>query len=552
MACVGSIDEHRAATEPASPLSGSAPGAPDGSPISPPAANDRSPKPDPGPLPPTDGPSPALYRLTAAQYRNSIKDLFGNDVDVGFELERDTPAAGLLAVGTGFATVSERGAELYEAAARRVARSVFASDARSASVMSCAPTGATDEACLRKIVGELGSRIFRRPLAADELARFTKLALEGAKATGGAHGGLELALTGLLVSPKFLFRHEPGEPDPARPGRRRYTGHELASRLSFALWNTTPDAALLDAAARGSLHADPGYGAQVKRLIASTRFRDAAVAHFSERLHLSLLREITKDEKVFPAAQTRSLFASMERETLLVLRNVLVDGGGSYLDLADGRKTFVDAQLARLYGLPEPATGFAAVELPADGLRRGLLGHASILAMLGDVNRGSPTFRGHFIRETLLCQKVPAPPENVDTAMPQDLPTMPRTQRERTAHYRTDPGCAGCHTLMDPPGLALEHFDGIGALRTEENGRPVDARGGLDGVEVSDARGLAAALRAHPAFLRCGVRELSRALLGVADHPGEEALVARLVAAAPDVRGLATAIVTSEPFRSLP
>jgi hypothetical protein len=175
-----------------------------------------------------------------------------------------------------------------------------------------------------------------------------------------------------------------------------------------------------------------------------------------------------------------------------------------------------------------PAGGdFGEVELPPDGPRAGLLTQASFLALHAHPSRSSPTLRGKFLRENLLCQAIPPPPDNVDTSLPANTRDA-MTARQRLTRHRMDPSCAGCHVLMDPLGLALEHFDGIGAYRQTENNLPIDASGELDGSQFQDARGLAAAVARHPDATGCFVRSVLRYARGALENPDETALLAAI------------------------
>ncbi len=491
-----------------------------------------------------------MYRLTDVQYRNSIKDLLGSDLDVRFELPLDGQRLGFTAIGAASISVQGRDAEQYETAALNAARQVFATDARRTKLAGCMPAGPTDVACARRIIETLGRRVWRRPLRAGERDLFTTQAVDAARALGDFWAGVELAIAGMLQSPKFLFRAEIGEPDPGRPDRLRYTNHEIAARLSYALWNTTPDDALLDAADRGQLIASDGVATQVARLVASPRFRTTLVAHFQERFGLEQLKVLAKSTKIFPAAASSTLRASMAEESRRFIEAVVTSETLDDRDLLDDRQTFVNAELAKLYGLPAPVgTGFALYQHPANGPRRGLLGQAGVLAVHALLDATSPTLRGKFVRERLLCQEIPPPPASVNTSFPPDPPNVRRTRRQALEEHRKNPACAGCHTLMDPVGYGLENFDGIGAYRTTDNGLPIDPGGELDGRPFGNAGELAAALRDHPDLGRCTVRELYRQLLGHEETEGELPLLLSLEKGGRRLAPLVARIISSDGFR---
>jgi hypothetical protein len=328
--------------------------------------------------------------------------------------------------------------------------------------------------------------------------------------------------------------------------------HELAARLSFFVWNTTPDAALLAAADSGELSNAAGVSAQVQRLLASARATDAIDELFADYLQLEALDSLVKLPEAYPAA-TATLPDAMKQETLLSLREFLWNAGGDYRDVFTSNRTFVNRELAKLYGVTPPAgDSFAQVTLPANGPRAGLLTQASFLALHAHPGRSSPTVRGKFLRENLLCQAIPSPPDNVDTSLPAS-PNDKLTARQRLTAHREDPSCASCHQLMDPLGLALEHFDGIGAYRETENGLTIDATGELDGVRFDDARGLAGVVAAHPNTTDCFVRTVLRYARGTLENGSEVALLASLegefARSGYGLRALVSAVATEPSFR---
>jgi hypothetical protein len=457
--------------------------------------------------PPPGAPAPApaggrLRRLTAAQFRNTLRDLLGNDVVIG-DIEPDSLREGFASVGATYTTISARGIEQYDAAAQAVAHQVFADPARRAQVLGCAPTTGSAEACLRAFVTAFGRRAWRRPLTSEELDDYTKVAADAAALLGDPLPALEQITVALLTSPNFLYRVEVGGPDGA--GRFRYTGWELASRLSYFLWNSTPDDALLGAAEAGQLDTPAGLQAQATRLLMSSRARTGFSGGFGrDLLWLDALADAPKNDARF----TDALRASMETEVLRLFESRL-DPGTDVMDLLVSTRTFVDANLAGLYGLPRPAAAGPA-DLPATGPRAGLLGTAAFLSIYAGQDRTSPTARGVFVREKLLCQPMPTPPDNVDIT----LPSGNLTTRQRLEQHRLNPGCAGCHALFDPVGYAFEDFDWIGAHRDRESNLPVDTSGNLDDFQFANARALTAQLRERADVHDCLLKNLFRTLNG--------------------------------------
>jgi hypothetical protein len=482
----------------------------------------------------------SLRLLTIAQYRNAIEDLFGADTlaKATVELEPDARLNGLSAIGAGVTAVSPRATELYQQAAEAIAGAVLADGARAAQV-ACEPQQA---GCLEGFVGRVGRRAWRRTLAPEETARYVALA----RRSGDLWAGVRLALATLLQSPNFLYRVELGRPDPSAAGQRLLDSFEVASRLAFFLTNRPPDDALLDAAARGALGPDE-LRVHAMRLLSSPRAVAAVESFYGDYLGLADLADLTKAAPAF----TPSLRAAMRDESLRTLRALTFEEGRDLREVFTTRTTFVTGELARFYGVPAPAGAEPGrIELPAAGPRAGLLMHAGLLALNAHENSTSPTRRGKFVREILLCQSIPDPPPNVDTTLPATAPV--NTTRGRVEAHQANPACATCHALMDPIGLGFERFDAAGAYRDRENGNAIDASGALDGGAFGGALELVQALSRHADVPGCFVTTLLRQAAGaVLETPGERAVAGALAerfAAALDLRALLLGVVTHPAF----
>lgn len=493
-------------------------------------------------------PGPVMRRLTTEQYHNSVVDLFGEGVAPLGELEPDSSLNGFLAIGASRATVSPHGAELYETAAYEVADQAMGDLDRRAELVTCEPASIADSLCAREFVTDVGRRVWRRALTADEVETMVAIATDSATVLGDFYEGLEFVIAALLQSPNFLFRVDVGDSLGVGSGRA-FTSMEMAGRLSYALWNTTPDEQLLSAGERGDLATEEGVRREAERLLASPRARSAVREFFGDMLRLSGLADLPQNPDLFPQ-MSPTIGAAMREATLRSLEEQLLEDGVPYRAIFDADTTFVDAELASLYGLPAPSeAGFSEVTLPEDGARVGLLGEGSILAVTSHGHASSPTIRGRFIREALLCQSIPPPPPSVGE-LPEPSPELP-TMRERLAEHRSNPACASCHAFTDPMGLAMENFDAIGSFRERENGALIDPSGELDGVAFDDARGLGEALRDHPAVTRCLVRNLFRFAVGHVEEPIELEQLAALARAHEDgeLRELLVELVASETFR---
>ncbi len=485
------------------------------------SCNDAPAPPGLGPAPEVTPAAAVLKRLTKSQYARAIHDLVG-DVAVPIALEPDAASDGFLVVGASKTSISALGVDRYEAAAYDIAAQALKPGAIRDRLVPCHPAGTVDDACARAFVTGFGRRAFRRPLTGGEVDRYTAIAGKAAATLGDFHHGLEFALAGMLQSPMFLFRVELGEPD---GGRLRYSGWEMATRLSFFLWNTTPDDELLAAAERGELTDPAGLQRAIDRMLASDKLRDGVRNFFLERLGLYQLGDLVKDSKVFPE-MSADLGPDAREETLRMLADLAIDRDADVREMMTTRRTFLNRRLAALYGVPAPAIdGFAAALLPPDGERRGLLGQASILAEYAHSTSSSSTLRGKFMRTVLLCATIPPPPVNVNTALPEPSDKLP-TLRDRMQNHMINPLCASCHTFLDPIGLGLERFDGIGKYRLTEHGVAIDPSGVLDKAPFADARGLGAAIANHPEFARCFARHLYRYAVGRKEIDGEEDLLA--------------------------
>jgi hypothetical protein len=490
-----------------------------------------------------------LPRLTQTQYRNALRDLLGPDLP-SLPLEEDTKPYLFESIGASTTALSEGGVELYERSADAVTHAVFDDATRRAELVGCAPA-APGDACVEAFLADFGRRAFRRPLPAAEVQRWVGLATQ--LAGGDAWQGIRLAVSGMLQAPSFLYRVELGEPDPDDADRLRYTSVEMASRLSFLLWNTIPDAELLDVAETGALATEAGLVQEAERMLADPRARETVQEFFAQYLDLGRLDGVTRDPMDYPHFSS-TLIESMRSEVALLVDDLVYRRDVDVRQLFSTRSTFVNAELAALYGVEAPgasAITFVPVELPEDGPRAGLLTLGAFLTMNAHETYTSPTLRGKYVRERVLCQTIPPPPDNVDTTVEED--GEPKTGRERLEQHRTDPACSGCHALLDPPGFLFEHFDNTGAYRTLDNGFPIDASGDLDGTPLAGARDLADALADEEAVGRCIVTQLFRHAQGRLETEDEEAALDDLHErfAAEDHRfgALLVQLVTHDSFR---
>jgi len=468
-------------------------------------------------------PEATWRRLTQDQIKYTLHDVFGDGLALPNLSEPDPIQGGLQSVGTASSTYSARGVESLEAASFRIAAQVVSDPALAAQHLPCDPAEAS---CREERIRTWGVSLWRRPLTDDEVADTLALIDTAYTALGDYPQALEMGLARLLQSPHFLYRTEMGSPDDPT----QLTDLELASRLAFFLWDAAPDADLIQAALDGELSTREGLFERANRMLDDPRARRGLRAYFLDAFHLHELHGLRKDPTVFEHFNDR-LELDAEEETLRLLEYITLDAELDFREVLTTRETFLSPYLASLYGVPAPAAeGFASTVLdPALG-RAGLLGHASFLASHAHTTSSSATLRGEAVRTTLLCHPIPAPPVDVDTSIPEPSGETP-TLRDRVAEHLENPSCAGCHSLMDPIGLALENFDGIGRYRETDNGYPIDASGEVDQVPFTNAVELGQVLAANEDFSSCMVQTLARYATGTSvardDHPWVDVLAER-------------------------
>ncbi len=506
-------------------------------------------------LPPFEPAPLSIRKLLGWQYRNAVKDLLGTEAANAVTPPADSSVNGFDSIGAAQLALSSQAVEQYETSATTAAELAFGDAALRGRLVPCAPDSNADAGCMRTVIDTFGRRAWRRPLTEDELSTWVAVGLQTSAVYGDFYKGAQFALSGLMQSPNFLYIVEVGEPDPARPGRVRLTGNELATRLAFFLTGTLPDEALLAAAESGALQTSPGIRAEAERLVQKPEAREALRRFFDEAFRLRNVDSLAKDPATFPEF-TPALAAAMREEANLLLDDVIWERDADFREVLDATHTFVNADLAKLYDLPNaPESGFARVELDPAGVRGGFLGQAAFLALMAHPKMTSPTHRGKFVRERLLCETVAAPPPNVNTTLVVEPGTEgQKTQRERLWAHQANPACSGCHVPMDGVGLGLENFDALGRYQETDNGKPVDA------VSEFDDRGrfrgaleLGRLLREDDRVVACVVKSLYRMATGHVEVTGEAAPLWRAQEAFASnghrMKSLLVEIAASEAFR---
>ena len=374
-------------------------------------------------------------------------------------------------------------------------------------IFSCRPTNAAEEeSCAAEIVNQLATQAFRGAPTAADLQDAMKFYEQGRK-KGGFEPGIRMAVQSILMSPRFLFRLEE-QPAGVRTATYRIGDEDLASRLSFFLWGTAPDAELLRAASIGSLRTPAGVEKQVRRMLADQRSEALATRFGSQWLRLQDVDKIFPDYLLYPQYDD-TLARAMKRETELFFDSIVREDR-KVTDLLTADYSFVNERLAKHYGIAN-VTGSAFQRVTLPPYRRGLLGQGSILTLTSVADRTSPVQRGKWVMEVLLASPPPAPPPNVpslDDSVKANEGGKMLSTRERMEEHRKNPACTSCHRVIDPLGLALDNFDVTGAWRIKDNEVPVDVVGDLyDGTKIDGALGLRDALLKHSDVFLTGFTE---------------------------------------------
>jgi len=480
--------------------------------------------PDAGPtLPPeADLPGRAPFaRLTALEYRNTLRDLLGVT-----QLDPLLSSQELDSWTQGFASGIGRGPGDVERI-NRVAGAAAAEAARNLTpLLPCSPVpgaAAEQEACARLFITRFGLRAYRRPLDTAEVEALLALyrRLRGPESEADFPGAIRLLIEAMLQSPFFVYRWEVTPPLLRDGSLVRFGPFEVASRLSYGLWASMPDDQLFEAAAANALSTPEQLEQQARRLLAHPRARDMVFDFHAQLLRATDLPGTAKE----PAYDySPALGKSMQAELAAVTGSLIVGPGarGTLEDLLASTSTFVDAGLARIYGLPAPpAMGLSPAALdPAQ--RAGLLTQTAFLTGNSTPGEGSVVQRGKLIFEDLLCQTLPAPDP---TSVADPAPQQPgATTRERYARHHMDP-CAKCHLSVDPLGFAFLNYDAVGAYHATEQGKPIDASGALDlpsgKLQWKDGVDLARKLAKLEEVRACMAKQWFRYLLRRQEGPGD-------------------------------
>jgi hypothetical protein len=432
------------------------------------------------------GPAP-IRRLTRVEYNNTIYQLFGDNSQPANAFPPDEEAGGFDNQAD-VLVVSPLLAENYLSAAENLAATH--TPALMQQVPNCQGDSIDEASCnsdADAFVRSFGKLVFRRPLTQAEVQTYVDLFALGTTLDQGPYSpklGVQLVVAALLQSPHFLYRVEFGMPDPHEGDVVELTQYELASRLSYLLWNAMPDALLFEAADTGQLREPAEIEAQARRMLDTPRAREAVKNFHRQWLHLDEIEPVIlaggKAPEIYPEFYDGLPFL-WRSETEAFIDHAVFEDDANVEILFTAPYTMMNEELAEFYGVDGP-TGVAFTRVDLDPSKySGFMTQPGLMALFAKPDRSSPIHRGKFVRETILCQAPPPPPDNIPEPPSVD---ENQTTREQFAEHAENPACAGCHALMDPIGFGFEHYDGIGRYRETEWGLKVDAAGELLGTDI--------------------------------------------------------------------
>ena len=408
--------------------------------------------------------APALHArlLTPSQYDNTISDL----LKVVGNPSKD--------FGGGVATqLDDLSVELRANAAAGIAHQAVLSLSQWS---PCTSPPATTAACEQQLIDKLGPQVYRHPLAAAERQELQALFDAGVQEKDFATG-VEWLLSGMLQSPDFLYQLSKRQAAEQAGQLIAIPPYELASRLSYFIWDSTPDDALYAAASASELADAARLGSQLNRMLEDPRFLRGVTGFYTSWLNLGGFREVARDDPAFTTDIVSALQTSLLMSATQLYRGTTP---ANVAGLFSGSTYYLNGSLRSFYGLAGGDTAFAATDMASDA-RRGILTHPALMALLARPDQSNPISRGLFIRRSILCQDLPPPPAGVV------IPPLPPvaaglSTRDRLDQHTQSPLCASCHKLIDPPGFALEGFDQVGRHRSADSGKPTDTSGTMSGA----------------------------------------------------------------------
>ncbi len=477
--------------------------------------------------------SSVVRRLTHSQYNNTVSDLLGDFTRPADQFPSEDFLDGFKNRAEA-QTIPPLLAEAYMNAAEKLAINVFR-QGDSQGLVPCKPASAEDAACRDEFIRTFGLKAFRRPLTEQEVLGYSDLFGWAAVEKGDFLAGAKVVVEGMLQSPSFLFHLEAGP-------NVKWAQHETASRLSYFLWDTMPGDELFRAAQAGELSSVEEVEKWARKMLDHPRARRSMEGFLAQWMRFDRVIASVRNPRVYPDFSA-SLLPVMTEETKHLF-NYLVWQDKNFMEMFNADYSFLSARLAKHYGLEAPPQEFGMVKYSAYSTRAGVLGHAGFLTLTSPPSDTSPTARGLFVREQLLCQKVPPPPPGVDANLPPVRADKPMTNRERLQIHLSNKACASCHGLTDPIGLGLEHFDNVGRYREKQvlNIRPeggsrrdrkvfeleIDSKAhipGIPGSEFFTLKGLGEILADDIRCQRCVVKLIFRYALGRHENVADQTYI---------------------------
>lgn len=486
-----------------------------------------------------------VWRLTPAEYEATIRSALGEQLDIASKISADAKVYGF-SNNADVLAVTDVTTEQYMAVGETVGARVAARVAELAPQNGCA-----ERDCAARFVKSFAEKLFRRPPTDGEVTSILALYDVG-RSTGSYADGISLAAQGIVEAPQTLYRSELGSAD---EGISTLTSDEIATSLAYTITGNPPDDELRAVAANGNELAKANVRrAEAERLIDSPAGRARMVRFVTEWFGLADFGTLQKDLNAYPEF-TSSLRDSMQAETAAFIEHVIFDNEGTYQALMSAPYSYVNDDLAELYGVSAPGGAtLVKTSLPSKD-RAGMLTQASVLSWYAHANQSGPVFRGKFVRQNILCQLLPPPPNvNVIVVPPPD-PTL--TTRERFAAHTAAPACNACHALIDPIGFGFERYDGVGQARETENGKPVDSSGSLDGADGRSSPFVGGAelgrlIAESEEAKNCFVTQFTRFSQGhaetVNDICGINTMTQNFKADGTNIRDLVLSMVTSDTF----
>ncbi len=501
-----------------------------------------------------------MRRLTRFEYTNIVSDVFGLNLQFEAVLPRDEVALGF-DNQAGALSVTDLHVEGYLKAAEQISAAVLGDPERLAELSGC---DQANQSCAEQTARQLGELLFRRPLESAEVARLLTL-FDDDYSADGYHEGLGRLISALLQAPEFLYRVERAPALAAVSSVDEPADNELdvapavlASRLSFLLWGSAPDSELLEAVEQNALRTREDVAREARRMLADERARRGVLHFFEQWLDLTTFDSVEKDRRLLPAWDDE-VHADLALETRRFLEAVLWEDDARFDTLLSARYTYMTPVLMDFYQVPITNTDpnlLQRVDFEKNDHRLGILTQAALLSHLAKANQTDPIHRGKFIRERFFCTVPPPPPPNIVVAPPRLDPR--KTTRERFEQHRADPACATCHELLDPVGLAFEHYDALGRYRSSEAGIEIDASGELidtdvDGL-INGVEDLANKLSRSGQVRRCMVKQMFRYTFGRAETDHDRCALDKLeqefLATDGDLIELLVAMTQTAPFTS--